>query len=84
MGRFAFVSTLFVMALACFVTAISSSSWGWAIGGVIFIFVGKGALRQFKSEHEGGRETASGSFIVYALLAMCAGIAAIAILFPMQ
>jgi len=83
MGRFAFVSTLFVMALSCFGLAISGSSWAWAIGGVIFLVVGTHALRQFNTERETGRETASNSFIMYALLALVAGIAAIVIMFPL-
>lgn len=83
MGRFAFVSTLFVMALSCFGLAISGSSWAWAIGGVIFLVVGTRALRQFNTERETGRETASNSFIMYALLALVAGFAAIFIMFPL-
>jgi hypothetical protein len=68
------------MALACLGIALSTSSWGWAIGGIVFLTVGIYARRQFRTERESGPETASNRFIVFALLATVGGIAAIAVL----
>lgn len=80
MGRMSFVAMLFVMALACLAIALSTSSWGWAIGGVVFLTVGVYARRQFSTERQSGPETASNRFIVFSLLAVVGGIAAIAVL----
>lgn len=83
MGRLSFVAVLFVMTLSCFGLAISSSSWKWFIGGVVFLIVSIRALRQLNTERESGPETASNKFIVYAILALFVGFAAIFILFPL-
>jgi polyferredoxin len=80
MGRISFVAMLFVMALACIGIAISSSSWGWAIGGIVFLFVGNFARRQFNNERESGPETASNKFIIYAFLGLFVGFAIIVFL----
>jgi hypothetical protein len=73
MGRMSFVATLFVMAIACLLIAGTSSSRGWAIGGIIFLSTGVFALRQFKGEREIGPATASNKFIVFSFLALFVG-----------
>lgn len=79
MGRLSFVVMLFVMALACFVLALTDGSWGWAIGAVIFLAVGIMARRQYGAEgdSEDGPEVASNKFIMVAFLALFAGFGAI-------
>lgn len=80
MGRMSFVAMLFVTGLACVGLALSRSSWGWAIGGVVLLIVAIYSFRQFSTERERGPEAASNRFIVFALLAVAGGIAAIAFL----
>jgi hypothetical protein len=70
MGRASFVAWLFIMAIACFVMAAADASWGWLIGGIVFLSVALFASRQFKKEQEVGPETASLSFVGIAILVM--------------
>lgn len=80
MGRISFVAMLFVMGLACLGIALSSASWGWAIGGIAFLSVGIFARRRLKEESEVGPETASNKFIVLAFLGFFVGFALIVFL----
>ncbi|MEZ5627391.1 MAG: hypothetical protein R3E34_07685 [Rhodocyclaceae bacterium] len=82
MGRIIYVAMFFVMAIACFVIAISDSSWGWALGGIVFVLVGIFATRQLKVENEIGRQPASNRFIIFAFLALFLGFAAIFLIMP--
>ena len=80
MGRMSFVAMLFVVALACLGIALSTPSWGWAICGFLLLVVAIYALRSFGAETHSGPEVASNRFIVFALVAVAGGIAAIAFL----
>lgn len=71
---------LFVTAIACLGTAVADASLGWFIGGIILLFIAIYAFRQGKKELDTGRETASNSFIIFALLTFLIGFAAIVFL----
>lgn len=68
MGRFTFVGLLFLMAAACLVLALLSASFGWFIGGIVFLGVAFYAYRQLDEELENGPEVASNKFIIIAML----------------
>ena len=70
MGRTTFVVVLFIMAAACVVIAMTSRSWGWLVGAILFSVVGIMARRRLKAEQETGREPPRLGFVGMAILGM--------------
>jgi hypothetical protein len=70
MGRTTFVATLFIMAAACVVIAISDHAWGWLIGAILFSAVAIVARRRLKAEQETGRAPPRLSFVGLAMVGM--------------
>lgn len=52
MGRASFVGWLFIMAIACFIVAAADKSWGWAVGGAVFVAVALYARRRLNEERD--------------------------------
>lgn len=73
MGRTAFVGWLFTMAIASFTVAASGKSWGWALGGIVFMAVALYARRQLNEEQDDEQPAnASFRFVAVGILVMLA------------
>jgi len=69
-GRLSFVAWLFIMAISCLILAVTNSSLGWLVGGIVLLFVAIYAARQFKKEKTTQREGVSLGFFGIAMLVM--------------
>ncbi|MGL6290600.1 MAG: hypothetical protein ACRC2H_07950 [Silanimonas sp.] len=74
MSRTAFVGTLYVMALACLVIAITDGAFGWLLGAAVVGVIAEIARRQAVREHVEGRAGMRGWLVGGLMLFMVAAI----------